>query len=587
MRQLIRITVFGFILGLFLWLPLRPQAQSPANIPAGLLAKTAAGGQTDFFVILTEQADLSGAAALQGKAKTRYVYETLWRTAQISQKPLRAWLDGRGISYRTFYISNALLVEGDRDLLLALAARPDVARLEDNPTFRSLRLPVQQPSPKGHSPSTVEASLTYVNADDVWALGFTGQGVVIGGQDTGYQWDHPALLNQYRGWDGSAALHDYNWHDSIHGSTSSSCGSNSPQPCDDHSHGTHTMGTALGDDGLGNQIGMAPGADWIGCRNMKAGVGSPATYLECFEFFLAPYPVGGSPADGVPELAPDVTVNSWTCPIGPPPLGEDCEWQTLQAAVEAHRAAGILTVAAAGNAGGNGCSSISTPPGIYDAVYTVGALQTGTDFLAGFSSRGPVTIDGSNRLKPDLAAPGTWIRSSIPNNAYGYKDGTSMATPHVAGAVALIWSAVPNLKNNIEATEAILNETAFHLSTVACGQSGWPNNLYGYGRLDALAAVEVARVSRAAFAFTPGPLNQPITFANLSTGSVPLTSTWQFGDGTTLTTVGEAQPVQHTYSVTGTYVITLTASNTFGQSTFTQTHTAIWLQAVYLPLVQK
>ena len=576
-----RIIFFGLLTGIFLLFPPASQAQSPAKIPAGLLAKTAAGGQAEFFVILTGQADLSGAASLTGKAKTRYVYETLWRAAQSSQRPLRAWLDGRGVSYRAFYITNALLVEGDRDLLLALAARPDVARLEENPAFDSLRLPAQAPPPKGRSPSTIEAGLAYVNADDVWGLGFTGQGVVIGGQDTGYQWDHPALLNQYRGWNGSAAWHDYNWHDSIHSSFFSSCGSNSPQPCDDHNHGTHTMGSAAGDDGLGNQVGMAPGAEWIGCRNMDVGVGSPATYLECFEFFLAPYPVGDSPANGAPDLAPDVTINSWSCPPG-----EGCSWQTLQGAIEAHRAAGIMTVAAVGNAGSN-CSSLSVPPGIYDAAYTIGALETDSDSLAGFSSRGPVLIDGSNRLKPDLAAPGVAIRSSIRNSAYGFLSGTSMATPHVAGAVALIWSAVPNLKNNIAATETILNETAHHLSTTECAGSGWPNNLYGYGRLDVLAAVEAARLPRAAFSFTPSPLNRPVAFANLTTGSLPLTSTWQFGDGATLTTLGDPQPVQHTYTATGTYTITLTASNAFGQSTFTQTHTAVQLQALYLPLVVK
>ena len=73
-------------------------------------------------------------------------------------------------------------------------------------------------------------------------------------------------------------------------------------PCDDKGHGTHTIGTAIGDDGMGNQIGMAPGAKWIGCRNMDQGNGTPARYIECMEFFLAPYPVGGTPAQGDPTL---------------------------------------------------------------------------------------------------------------------------------------------------------------------------------------------------------------------------------------------------------------------------------------------
>ena len=124
------------------------------------------------------------------------------------------------------------------------------------------------------SPSAIEWNITKVNAPSVWAAGYTGQGAVVAGQDTGYQWDHPALKGKYRGWDGSTASHDYNWHDSIH-SGGGVCGANSLFPCDDSQHGTHTMGTMVGDDGLANQIGMAPGAKWIGCRNMDQGNGTP------------------------------------------------------------------------------------------------------------------------------------------------------------------------------------------------------------------------------------------------------------------------------------------------------------------------
>jgi serine protease AprX len=544
------------------------QAQGPEKITSQLLFMTANGASAEFFVILADQADLSGADALAGKAKTRYVYETLWTTAQTSQASLKDWLAKRGVSYRAFYITNALLVKGDQELLFDLAARPEVARLEANVRFRSL-LPIPQ-LPKinpDRSPGSIESNLTYVNADDIWAMGFTGQGIVIGGQDTGYDWDHPALINQYRGWDGQAASHDYNWHDSIHTTNfDSECGTDSPEPCDDNNHGSHTMGIAIGADGANNQIGLAPGAQWIGCRNMDEGWGSPATYLECFEFFLAPYPIGGTPADGIPELAPDVTINSWSCP-----QIEGCFWHTLQDAVEAHRAAGIMTVVAAGNGGPN-CSTISTPPSLYDAAYSVGALLKDIDTLAGFSSRGPVVIDGSKRRKPDLAAPGTSIRSSIRGGGYAIMSGTSMAAPHVAGAVALLWSVVPNLTNNIEATEAYLNEQAVHLFTTECDSTAWPNNLYGYGRLDILAAVEAARIPKASFSHSPVLLNSPTTFFNLTTGQSPITSTWNFGDGTIVNTTGTLPSlIQHTFTTPNTYTVILTANNAFGQSTFTQT----------------
>ena len=158
----------------------------------------------------------------------------------------------------------------------------------------------------------------------------------------------------------------------------------------------------IGDDGMGNQIGMAPGAKWIACRMIDgpADLTTPARCIECMEWFLAPYPISGGQGD--PSKAPDITSNSWVCD------SEDgCSPDTLQAAVQAQAAAGIMMVVAAGNDGGHGCSSVFYPPAIYDAVYTVGALINSTDIIAFFSSRGPVTIDGSNRIKPDITAPGT------------------------------------------------------------------------------------------------------------------------------------------------------------------------------------
>src|SRR5207237_8406408 len=140
----------------------------------------------------------------------------------------------------------------------------------------------------------------------------------------------------------------------------------------------------------GNQIGMAPGAKWIGCRNMDQGNGTPARYIECMEFFLAPYPIGGGQGD--PTKAPDITTNSWGCPPS-----EGCSVTSLQAAVEALAAAGIMMVVAAGNAGSS-CSTVVDPPSFYAASYTVAALNTGTDTIAAFSSRSPVLLVGRHRI---------------------------------------------------------------------------------------------------------------------------------------------------------------------------------------------
>jgi subtilisin family serine protease len=483
------------------------QAATATKIAPWVIDHTANGQQAEFFVVLADQADLSGAATLPTKnEKGRYVRDALWNKSQATQGPILQWLGERGLEHRSFYTVNAILVKGSREIAEALASRPDVARVEGNPQIQnSLPQPgtsVEAPS-QPQAPETIEPGISYTHAPDVWALGFTGQNIVVASADTGVRWTHNALKPHYRGWDGVTGDHDFNWHDSIH-SGGGACGPDSPQPCDDFFHGSHTTGTAIGDDGGANQIGMAPGAKWIACRNMSVGVGTPARYIECMDFFLAPYPVGGDPSQGDPTKAPDVTINSWGCPTS-----EGCAVTTLQAAVEAQKAAGIMMVVAAGNAG-SGCSTTIDPPSFYAASYTAGALNTGTDTIAFFSSRGPVTVDGSGRIKPDITAPGTSTRSASnsSDSAYTFADGTSMATPHIAGAMALLWSAIPSLQNQIDASRAALNDAAHFISSTQCGTPGPPNNVYGWGRVDILAAVTSATPTP-----TPTPTPGPITLS--------------------------------------------------------------------------
>src|SRR6266853_3977904 len=434
-----------------------------SKIAPWVMEHTANGQQAEFLVVLADQADLGPATLLQTKAeKGRFVYSTLLNKTQTTQGPMLQWLRERGLEHRSFYIVNAILVKGTRQIAEALAARPDVARIEGNPHIQN-HFPqpesVDEAAPDLLRPATIEPGINYTHAPEVWALGFTGQNSVVASADTGVRWTHDALKPHYRGWDGQNADHDYNWHDSIHDSVSNPCGNDSPFPCDDFFHGSHTTGTAIGDDGGTNQIGMAPGAKWIGCRNMDQGTGTPDRYIECMEWFLAPTQIGGGNPD--PTKAPDITINSWSCPSS-----EGCSFDTLQAAVEAQAAAGIMMVSAAQNAGPN-CSTVQNPPGIYGATYTAGALVTGTDTIAGFSSRGPVISDGSGRIKPDISAPGTSTRSSTnaSDSSYANFSGTSMATPHTAGAMALLWSAMPGLRHQITASRTTMNNAAFHLAS--------------------------------------------------------------------------------------------------------------------------
>jgi len=445
------------------------------------------GGEAEFLVLMADQADLRPAAALGSKLeKGAFVYETLSGLAESTQGPIRGVLDSLGVTYRSYWVANMLWVRGNSQIVQQIAQRADVARIHANPW---VRLALPSDAPGGSHPQTVagiEWNISQINVPAVWGQGYTGQGIVIAGQDTGYDWDHPALKDQYRGWDGASADHNFNWHDAIK-SGGGSCGPNTAAPCDDQGHGTHTMGTMVGVEG-DYQVGVAPGAKWIGCRNMNVGAGTPATYAECYQWFIAPTDLNGQNPD--PAKAPHVINNSWGCPTS-----EGCtDPNVLLLVVQAVRAAGIVTVHSAGNSG-SGCNTVNTPAAIYDESFSVGATDS-SDNIASFSSRGPVTVDGSNRLKPDVSAPGVNIRSCLNGGGYTTKQGTSMAGPHVAGLVALLLSARPGLIGQVDEIEAIITQSALPRTTTQnCGLipgSQVPNHTYGWGRIDAWAALHEA-----------------------------------------------------------------------------------------------
>ena len=469
-----------------------------AQVNPDLAAAVRRDGSAQALIVLADQstpllAPLSSTASY--KQHRRALVEALRSRADMQQSGIRAWLDTQRVPYHAYWLANVIQVDLDARALAALAARRDISRIEPNP-----RLPSHLPRPNavGDAPDQVETvtwGVNKINAPLVWAAGDNGQGVVIGGEDTGYQWDHPALKPHYRGWNGTTANHNYNWHDAIHDSVGNPCGNDSPAPCDDFGHGTHTAGTFAGDDGATHQIGVAPGAKWIGCRNMDDGNGTPARYIECMQWMLAPTDLNDQNPN--PDLAPDVISNSWTCiPSEGCTVGNE-----ILGAVTALTSGGIFYAAAAANDGPN-CSTITDPPAIYSASFTIAATDV-NDNLAGFSSRGPVLSSPrltSKTVKPDVSAPGVNVQSAWPPNTYANLDGTSMATPHVAGAAALVIAANPALKGHPVVVEEILRDTAVTAGITdpvnqSCGgtpRTTWPNNMMGHGRIDAFAAYQAA-----------------------------------------------------------------------------------------------
>jgi subtilisin family serine protease len=519
------ILIAAGLLGLGLWggrklLAPRLKGTAAANIGLAGVAALAAWGawaglylfagypgfhNDGYLITFKEQADLSAAYPIAGRAeRLQYVYDRLRETAGRTQKPVRAELDALGLAYRPYYIINMIRVDGTRRGMDRFAGDPAVAQVMLNPNVRPYPFSIPFPETRSDSAGGVEWNIARTGADKVWAQGFTGQGIVIADADTGVDWQHPALVGHYRGRNGSTVDHTYNWHDAWGGS---------PAPQDADGHGTYTTALVVGDDGQGNRVGMASGAQWIACRNMRRGVGNPGSYAECLEWLLAPYPHGGDPfADGDVAQAPHVVNNSWGCPTP-----EGCQPDTLRLAVEALRAAGIMMVVSAGN-DGPACNTVTDPPAPFDASFTVGATDAAGQ-VAVFSSRGPVASGqaGNSRplLKPDVMAPGQDIRSARLGGGYRIAAGTSASGPHVAGLVALLWSADPGLIGNIDRSEQIIRSTARPVAvSAACtgnenggflgmsqnpvcacgGESGSPNDVYGWGEIDALKAVgEVTR----------------------------------------------------------------------------------------------
>ncbi|WP_326822066.1 S8 family serine peptidase [Streptosporangium sp. NBC_01756] len=490
-----------------------------------------------FWVRMADKADLSAARKMMNRTtRGQDVADRLKSTADRSQAPLRKLLKAEGLTSKAFWASNAVYVEdAPESVAREIAALPGVEEIRPSKTYTIPKPVAGQPA------ATAETGLAWgvsnINADDVWAqTGRRGEGIVVANVDTGVQFDHPALVKQYRGNNGDGTFtHDYNWIN-----PSNNC--ESAAPCDTHGHGSHTMGTIAGDDGAGNQIGVAPGVTWIAGNGCPGGSCPDTDLLAVSQWMLAPTDLSGENPDV--SKRPHIVNNSWGSNPSDDPLMEDIQL--------AWAASGIMGVWANGNEG-PGCKT-SGSPGSRSINYSVGAYDANNK-IASFSSRGPGQ-DG--QIKPNISAPGVNIRSVHPDGGYVAMNGTSMATPHVTGAIALLWSARPEYARDPDATRVLLDLSAIDTADTSCGGTAADNNVYGEGRLDALALIQVGATGSSTVAGT-------VTDAGTgrSVAGAALTITGPLTRTTTLGTEG-------TYSfslVAGDYQISVTA---FGYQTGTR-----------------
>lgn len=503
------LTIAGGLVAVLWWqiAQFAPVQAAPAldKIAPALLDALAEGAPVRFVAEFAATADFSTLAPTNAQAQHTAVLQTLQQTAATSQAQALAQLENLEMSgdvtaVRSLWIVNSIAATGNLAAVQALANLPEVSQVR-------LDTVVQQIQPTDDVTATLLAGATAVltgpvaswgieriNAPDVWhGLGIDGSGVTVAIMDTGVDWQHPDLAENYRGSQGSTVDHSGSWFNAVVPTET--------VPVDNIGHGTHVAGTAVGHNG----IGVAPGANWIAVNIADPyGLIWESDVHSGFEWLLAP--------NGDPALAPDVVNNSWGSTVPNTLFVED---------IAALQAVNIQVVFSAGNSGPF-TGTVGYPAG-YPGVLSVGASDD-LDDVVWFSSRGPSTQ--TDELKPWLVAPGTQILSSLPGGTYGLYNGTSMASPHVVGTIALLLSANPSLTRS--QINQILADTAVPIAAT------YPNIHSGWGRLDAYAAV--------ASQTNAGTLTGQVT-----TNGIPLPGVW-----VTITTASGAQ-IQLTTGADGRY----------------------------------
>lgn len=409
------------------------------------------------IVLLKDGVDLDAITrGSQTKAqRRRTVIEALRTKAQVTQAALLDELTlTPGVEgVRRYWIINGIALRASKGAILALAARPEVLMVIKD---RTVTIPPVLPALPEAIQQTAEWNVARIGAPEVWTSGVRGAGAVVANIDTGVFKDHPDLIGQWRGGGNS-------WFDAVNGL---------PVPYDDNGHGTHTMGTIVGGNSGGTDIGVAPEAQWIACKGLNAdGAGFASGLLACMEWVMDP------DGNAATDDAADAVNNSWgTAPVG-------C-FRLFEPAVNAWLAAGIFPIFSAGNSGPRFFTG--EVPGVYAASFAVGATNI-NDVIAAFSSRGPSPCTEKS-VFPNVSAPGVSVRSAWPDGGYRILSGTSMAAPHVSGCTALMLSARRRPLLEVLRRAVPFAETLLSLTAVDRGRLG-PDQVYGWGRLNCLESV--------------------------------------------------------------------------------------------------
>ncbi|MCM2389605.1 carboxypeptidase regulatory-like domain-containing protein [Streptomyces albipurpureus] len=502
-----------------------------------------------FWVALSAEADTSVARKQRTKTdRGRTLYRAKRAHAQKTQAPLKALLDSAGATYESFWIANMVKVTADKALAEKIAARPEVAALNADEKIPLLQASPVKSEPKATTPQAkkarakssgtdaVEWNIDRINASKVWSeFGLRGEGIVVASVGTEGDLTHPAVRSKYRGLKADGGYdHNYNWFDAER-----SCPGG--LPCTPGEGSPYGLGVILGDGGVGNRIGVAPGAKWMTVKGCGGIACTPDTVLRAAQWVIAPTDLHG--ANPRPDLAPHVVQHAWGGVAG--------TW--FKTVVQAWRDAGIFT--SYGNAmAGPRCNTLDSPSTFTNAYTTAGFWKNG--LIDPNSSRGTGENGG---IKPNISAPGEQIRTAWKGGGYAQVGGSGAAAMHTIGTVALMWSVNPALRGDITETERLLDGSATDVDDTSCGGTAAKNNVYGEGRLDAYAAVTAT--PRGTAGSVSGTVTSPTgPLADVALSFTGPTAANTVTDATGGYTVPRVQPGD--YTVTATSFGYRTASGT-------------------------